>query len=206
VNVGAVNQTVTFAPNQTSAMLTVPIIAGAPNPGEVDVNLTITPVDPSPDLNVSVPVDTLRILASDASIPPTIVATVGTPHGIEVIFNKPMDPVQASNVKNYAVSSEGVILGSSWFGDTFGFVKTHVRLKSAQYNAATNTVTLIPRRPLTYGGDINLTQGHPAHAAGGKAAARGLVDLEGHPINQTTTPGKFSVAVYKGYGTPSFNF
>ena len=114
VNVGAVNQTVTFAPNQIDAMLTVPIVAGAPNPGEVDVNLTVTPVDPSPDLNVSAPVDMLRILASDASIPPTIVATVGTPDGIEVIFNKPMDPAQASKVKNYAVSSEGFNIDSSW--------------------------------------------------------------------------------------------
>jgi hypothetical protein len=209
VNVGAVNQTVTFAPNQIDAMLTVPIVAGAPNPGEVDVNLTVTPVDPSPDLNVSAPVDMLRILASDASIPPTIVATVGTPDGIEVIFNKPMDPAQASKVKNYAVSSEGVNFGSSGFIPTFHMVTTSVRLMSAEYNAATNTVTLIPRRRLTYGAQVTVTQGRPAHAAGGPSAgtgaARGLVDLEGQPINQTTTPGKFSVSVYKGYGTPSFN-
>jgi hypothetical protein len=211
VNVGAVNQTVTFAPNQIDAMLTVPIVAGAPNPGEVDVNLTVTPVDPSPDLNVSAPVDMLRILASDASIPPTIVATVGTPDGIEVIFNKPMDPAQASKVKNYAVSSESFNFGSSNFilNLTGHLVTTSVRLKSAEYNAATNTVTLIPRRRLTYGANVTLTQGRPAHAAGGPSAgtgaARGLVDLEGQPINQTTTPGKFSVSVYKGYGTPSFN-
>ena len=110
VNIGAVNQTVTFAPGQLFAVLTVPIIAGAPNPGEVDVNLTMTPIDPSPsqDLNISVPVDTLRILASDASIPPAIVATDGTPQGIKLIFNKPMDPVQASNVKNYVVYSQTV--------------------------------------------------------------------------------------------------
>jgi hypothetical protein len=211
VNVGAVNQTVTFAPNQVDAMLTVPIVAGAPNPGEVDVNLTVTPVDPSPDLNVSAPVDMLRILASDASIPPTIVATVGTPDGIEVIFNKPMDPAQASKVKNYAVSSEGFTFGSSWFNlaGTLSPVTTSVRLKSAEYNAATNTVTLIPRRRLTYDANITVTQGRRAHAAGGPSAgtgaARGLVDLEGQPINQTTTPGKFSVSVYKAYGTPSFN-
>lgn len=202
VNVGAVNQTVTFAPGQTDAMLTVPIIAGAPNPGEVDVNLTISPIAPFPDPDVSDPVDTLRILASDASIPPTIVATVGTPHGIEVIFNKPMDPRQASNVKNYAVSSETASLGFSLgtLSYTGGPVTSPVRLKSAEYNAATNTVTLIPTRRLTYLGNVYVAQGHRARAA------RGLVDLEGHPINQATTPGKFSVAVYKGYGTMSVHF
>ena len=39
VNVGAVDQTVTFADGQSQATLTVPILAGAPNPGEVDVYL-----------------------------------------------------------------------------------------------------------------------------------------------------------------------
>ena len=32
-----------------------------------------------------------------------IVAENGTPYGIELTFSKPMDPVAASNVKNYAV-------------------------------------------------------------------------------------------------------
>ena len=44
VNVGAVDQTVTFANGQMSTAVTVPILSGAPNPGEVDVNLTISPV------------------------------------------------------------------------------------------------------------------------------------------------------------------
>ena len=36
----AVDQTVTFANGQSQVAVTVPILAGAPNPGEVDVNLT----------------------------------------------------------------------------------------------------------------------------------------------------------------------
>ena len=47
VNVGAVDQTVTFANGQIAAAVTVPILSGAPNPGEVDVNLNITSVDGS---------------------------------------------------------------------------------------------------------------------------------------------------------------
>ncbi len=208
VNVGAVNQTVTFARGQLFAELTVPIIAGAPNPGEVDVNLTMTPIDPSPSqgLNVVVPVDTLRILASDASIPPAIVATDGTPQGIKLIFNKPMDSVQASNVKNYVVYSQ-TVQGSSFGSPAISSLETTpVPLKSAEYNAATNTVTLIPRRRLTSFpslGGINVTQRHPARAAGGPnagtRAAHGLVDLEGQPIDQTTTPGRFRLNVNKGY-------
>ena len=46
VNVGAVDQTVTFAPGQSLATVTVPIIAGAPNPGVVDAALVINPSTP----------------------------------------------------------------------------------------------------------------------------------------------------------------
>jgi hypothetical protein len=94
VNVGAVNQTVTFANGASQATVTVPILAGAPNPGEVDVDLTITPIDPPPDLTTPGPLE-LRILASDAMIPPKIVSVRGAPQGIVLTFSKPMDPVGA---------------------------------------------------------------------------------------------------------------
>ncbi len=102
VNVGAVDQTVTFANGQMDAAVTVPILSGAPNPGEVDVNLTISSVDGSRQIMTTGPLE-LRILASDATVPPQIVSTQGKPHGIVLTFSKPMNPVEASNVNNYAV-------------------------------------------------------------------------------------------------------
>lgn len=203
VNVGAVDQTVTFAPGQLFAALTVPIIPGAPNPGEVDVNLTMTPIAPPPGLNISVPVLTLKILGPGTSIAPTIVATNGTPQGIELVFNTGMDPAQASNVKNYTVISSGLEPDHDLFpamGSMGKRVSRPVPLKSAVYNAATNTVTLIPRRSLNYGGpygqpfrNLFVTQGRRSRAA------RGLVDLTGHPIQQSSRPprrlGDFRVSV-----------
>jgi len=50
VNVAAVDQTVTFAKGENNATVTVPIITGAPNPGEVDVELTLNPAQPLTDL------------------------------------------------------------------------------------------------------------------------------------------------------------
>ncbi len=101
VNVGAVDQTVTFPEGQHDASLSVPILAGAPNPGEVDVTLTATPIN-APDVTSSGPL-VLRILASDASIPPTITTEQGTPQGIVLTFSKPMNPASVANVQNYAV-------------------------------------------------------------------------------------------------------
>jgi hypothetical protein len=57
-NLPAVNQTASFAAgqnfaeDQTLTSVTIPTTAGAPKPGEVDVNLTITPIDPPPGLTV----------------------------------------------------------------------------------------------------------------------------------------------------------
>jgi len=216
VNVGAVDQTVTFANGQITAAVTVPILSGAPNPGEVDVNLTISPVDGSRQLVTTGPLE-LRIVASDATVPPRIVSTVGKPHGIVLTFSKPMNPVAASNVNNYAVewtSAHPVnqfVSTWDWFfapGEGLG-AGTHgfVRLRSAEYDPATQSVTLIPKRKLTYTysatTSIDVTQGHAGKTSGRPGQPSnlglGLTDLDGNPINPELTPGKFSVYVFKGF-------
>ena len=79
-----------------------------------------------------------------------------------------------------------------------------MRLKSAQYDPATNSVTLIPKRNLTYSGStgIIVTQRHPAKTSGQPGQQSnlgpGLTDLEGNPINGATTPGKFGISVVRG--------
>ena len=218
VNVGAVDQTVTFTNGQMDAAVTVPILSGAPNPGEVDVNLTISSVDGSRQIVTTPPLE-LRIVASDATVPPQIVSTEGKPHGIVLTFSKPMNPVEASNVNNYAVrwttthfkyDSLGlfaVFVPGEWSNPTTSSSGS-VRLKSAQYDPATNSVTLIPKRNLTYSGvtGITVTQGHPAKTSGQPGQQSnlgpGLTDLEGNPIGGELTSGKFSVYVFKGFSYP----
>ena len=211
VNVGAVDQMVTFA-NQTKATLRVPILAGAPNPGEVDVTLTATPVNPPTPVTMSGPL-VLRILASGPSRPPTITSEQGTPQGIVLTFSKPMDPARASNVNNYAVRSSyatssvfGGSLGLKLFGYQNHTFRNSVPLRAAVYDPATNSVTLIPKRRLTYTAQITVTQGsgskkssRPGHPSD---APLGLTDVEGNPINGDSTPGKFSVSVESGNPQP----
>ena len=98
VNLPAVNQTVTipggwrYKDGQNLASVTIPTNAGAPNPGEVDVNLTITPIDPPTGVTVQGGPLELRILAPDATTPPRIIGVAGTPDGIQLMFSKPMNP------------------------------------------------------------------------------------------------------------------
>jgi hypothetical protein len=218
VNVGAVDQTVTFPNGQMDTAVTIPIRSGAPNPGEVDVNLTISSVAGSRQIMTTGPLD-LRILSSDATVAPQIVSTQGKPDGIVLTFSKPMNPVEASNVTNYAVrwttthfkyDSLGLfalLYGPAW-SDGTSSSSGFVRLKSAKYDPATNSVTLIPKRKLTYSGatGITVTQGHPAKTSGqpGQQSnlGQGLTDLEGNPIGGEFTPGKFSAYVFKGFTYP----
>ena len=148
------DQTVTFANGQIDAAVTVPILSGAPNPGEVDVNLTISSVDGSRQIITSGPLE-LRILASDATVSPRIVSTEGKPHGIVLTFSKPMNPVEASNVNNYAVRWQtthfkydslglfAVFVPGAWSNGTTSSSGS-VRLKSAKFDPTTNSVTLSP--------------------------------------------------------------
>jgi hypothetical protein len=228
VNLPALNQTVNLAGNQRATVLniangqysvTVPTIAGAPNPGEVDVDLTITPIDPTPGLTVSKPLE-LRILAPDAKTPPRIIGADGTPDGIKLMFSKPMNPVQASNVRTYTVRATATTTESNGLVDAFNFAtfplhfdscwgcwssvsKQTVPLRAAEYDPATNTVTLVPKRELTYRGEITVTQGSGMKTSAplrrGSSLTRGLTDLDGNALSQHGKPGKFQVSVSSGY-------
>ncbi len=230
VNLPAVNQTVTIPggrsfreDGQSFASVTIPTNAGAPNPGEVDVNLTITPIDPPTGFTVQGGPLELRILAPDATTPPRIIGVAGTPDGIQLMFSKPMNPVQASNVHNYKVRETfTTISGNDDFlnsrpiqillprlGPLGSTTTKHsaksVPLRSASYDPADFTVTLIPKRKLSYpgSGSMVVTQGSPAKTSAalrdGSSPAQGLADLDGNAINEGGKPGKFWVYVHSGY-------
>ena len=207
--------------------MTIPTNAGAPNPGEVDVNLTITPIDPPPGAAVQGGPLELRIMAPDATTPPRIIGVAGTPDGIQLMFSKPMNPVQASNVHNYAVretltttsgtddflaSAVGILARDGSFGGGVSTSKStmSVPLRSANYDPADFTVTLIPKRKLpalgSESGDLPsfvVTPGSPAKTSAPlrhrSSSAQGLTDLDGNAINQGNKPGKFRIVVSFGY-------
>lgn len=199
VNVGAVDQTITFADGQSLATVTVPILAGAPNPGEVDVHLTARVLDASVPEITGLPGQglDLMVVASDPNLPPEVVSALVTDQKILVSFNKPMDPTSAANVRNYAVG----MVAYKDHGGLFGFfskttrVVNPVPLQSAQYDPASQSVVLIPRQHhLDLGFLTGLSQVHSSRTAARPSrsakAGPGLTDLQGNLINARTNPGK----------------
>jgi hypothetical protein len=229
VNLPAVNQTATFAAgqtfteDQTLTSVTIPTTAGAPNPGEVDVDLTITPIDPPTGLTVYGGPLELRIMAPNSTTPPRIIGVANTPGGIELFFSQPMNPVQASNVHNYTVRATWTSYSGNGFLDStplgllspdtpLGGVASKpgaktVPLLSANYDPADSTVTLIPKHSLTISGNgsIVVTPGTPAKTSArfrdGSSPAQGLTDLNGNAIKQGGKPGKFRITVPFGYSS-----
>ena len=118
-------------------------------------------------------------------IPPTILAqrlivSQQAITGIVLTFSQPMNPLLAASVNNYQILS----------GNGAG---TPIPLISARYNAARQTVTLIPQRPLVLGQFYELT-------ANGKGAP-GLTDLAGNVLDgdQNGLPdGIFTTTIGRG--------
>jgi hypothetical protein len=77
-----------------------------------------------------------------------------------------------------------------------------VALRAAEYDPATNSVTLITKRKLNDSADISVSQWNQRKVSGlpGLQSNRGpgLTDQKGNPINGETTPGQFQVIVRRG--------
>ena len=154
-NVAPVDQTVTFADGQRYASLSIPLIAGAPNPGNVVTLLEVAPLGFSPGgskvLGAFSPL-TLEILADDPKAAPQVVyeQTSSATQTVRLVFNKPMDPVQAANVNNYAVTEVNQNAGGGRGGilAIFGLhsnpttTTKYTTPLSAHYDPATDSVTL----------------------------------------------------------------
>lgn len=223
VSVGAVDQTVTFADGEQESDVTVPILPGAANPGVVDVSLSVKPINPSPDVSYSMGQDLdLRVVASDPTLPPKVVSSFYTPQAIVLTFNKPMDSSAASDVNNYNVkltTSDRHTTGGL-FGLFFKSSRTNVdtrrlKLESAQYDAATQSVTLVPRKHSVLNNGFPVKMVLPAmrslRGTHRPEVTSGLTDVQGNAIDGHTTPGKVEIHLMKrttssGPGVLTFDF
>ncbi|MFO0960193.1 MAG: hypothetical protein U0800_22600 [Isosphaeraceae bacterium] len=122
-NYTPVDQVVTFGPGVNSVTVTVPILPGAANPGELDIGLHLqaltpgvlathpgpTPLDPADTTATS---STLAIVARSDITRPSVSSTQLTSRGIVIEFSKPMDPARLSDPRNYFVNWQPPIKSS----------------------------------------------------------------------------------------------
>jgi len=182
---------VTFQPGQASQTIPVPVPAVPPGFGSVQVVLGVS--RPFMSFSNWPTTTSLTVFASADKIPPTIVATKLTPQGLALTFSKPMDASTVQNINNYDV----VGIPPTTFAPVSVLPTTDtVALQAAVYDPTTQTVTLIPTKPLDLGS-------YAVHSAGGNyypsstPGTLALRDLEGNPITDPidNLAGNFYVTV-----------
>lgn len=136
-----VSMTVTFGPGQTTQTVGIPILPAA-GTGTKIVHMTIDPSSTTPQGSAAY----LSILHGPDRTSPHVVSTSlltsrGLVTGFQITFSEPMDPGQVQDVNNYVVSDPRTTHRAR--GSNIA-TSPGITLKSASYDASTNTVTLVP--------------------------------------------------------------
>jgi hypothetical protein len=191
-----IHESITFPPGVTTEKVTIPIHSVGAEPAEVPIGLSVT----SPSLSKSFrgQQSTVYLVDGQQGLPPTITSArlVVTGHnasGIALTFSKPMAPATVGNIHNYSiwtphepaglpdalsfpvgVASELVPVGAPPAGVPTVDRRT-IALKAAQYDASTDTVVVVPARPLELSkrAFVTIRQGH---------AGQGITDLQGYSL------------------------
>jgi hypothetical protein len=139
-----VDETITFPPGVTSEPVTIPIVAGATNPGMLSFEVTATQLG----VRAGATEDVFLAQNINAPVPRIddvhIVLSGGRVSGFVLHFSLPMDPASVQNGKAYSLQDNTVHVHSGGlFGPSGGIVyNTVVRVKRATYDPSTNTVDL----------------------------------------------------------------
>ena len=146
-----VDETITFPPGVTSERVTIPIVAGAANPGMLSFEVIATQVGVAGSQPVGPEATEDVFLAQNINAPvPRIdgghmVLSGGRVSGFVLHFSLPMDPASVQNVKAYSLKDDTVHWHpAGLFGPLGGGSDSTaaVRLKTATYDPSTNTVDL----------------------------------------------------------------
>jgi hypothetical protein len=170
------NGSVTFPAGVDNASLTIPIKLGANNPASFPIKISVT--TPTPSVYVTDSPETVTLFSGPNALPPTITGSSlisdGTRvTGVSLTFSEPMSAATVENVHDYYLSEmtkSGTINRSAlgayvgFLGEVLGDPKLEgdpqyrtVAIKMAQYNPATNTVTLTLKKPQNSSGQYFLS-------------------------------------------------
>jgi hypothetical protein len=198
-----VNQPVTFPDGVTTETVVVPVNPGAPNPGLVPVQLSVTASSQSVHGSSA----TIYLATGVDAVPPSIVAVQRVRGGIAVTFSKPMNPKVVTNKHNYKITfsptqqfSLTQLTGVGLI-QTLNNTPTVIGIRRASYDVATNTVTLVPNEQL--GSEGSYTISNPTSLLAKRNLpnkAQALTDVQGNPLEEGGSHvGAFSITINKGH-------
>jgi hypothetical protein len=189
-------ETVTFPPGVTSVPVTIPILAGAANPGMLSFAVAAIQVGVNYDPNAPGQATEDVYLAENINAPvPRItgahlVVTGKRTSDVDLQFSMPMDPNSVQNPAAYGLTDTTIHSSGGFLSFlipnilNFGF-PTYIGIETATYNPTTNTV------------DLHIAKSVDARDVYQIAATETppLLDAAGTPINEDGTGGGGNFAI-----------
>ena len=188
-----IDQTVTFRPGQSTQTVSIPVIVGAPNPGQVTLGVSVKGQKAGSTWQSG----TLTLAEqSDVTRPKVVsgalVTIKGAVQGVRLAFNEPMDPAEVQNPANYAVVGKtsngglsgmlgglGTALSSPSLGNSQATSKTGpISLKVVAYDPATQTAFLVFSKTLKTNVQIQISGKY----LGPRGSQAPPVDTQGNPL------------------------
>ncbi len=192
-----VQQTFTITPMTpgggppTVAHLTIPILPGSASLGTRVLQVSISPASSAAN---GTPNEYVVINHGTDTTSPTIVNSQALTQGGKVVafalqFSKPMAPGTVTDLADYEVVSpkSKMEIGSAMMSESAGlFYSNVIAMKSATYDASTNTVYLVPTKPLVP--NQAAARLHLAFQVGSPTTTNfsSLTDTSGNPIEFDT--------------------
>ncbi len=181
-----VDETISIPAGVTSVPVTIPIVAGAVNPGilSFEVTATVVGIQPVPDGGQTTE-DVFLAQNASAAVPridgARIVANGRNTSEFVLHFSQPMDPASVQNRSAYSLIdlTTHPTGGFDLFSESGGWISASVVLKKAVYNPSSNTVRLILAKPVPAGDGYQISQPFASNGP--------LLDAAGTPINEDGT-------------------
>lgn len=205
-----IDQVVTFGRGQRTATVAIPVVAGAPNPGALTLGVFLK----DGSAGSSWQSETLTLAEqADLSRPRVLggafVVRNGVIQGIRLAFDKPMAQGAVQDLANYSakgVKASGFAglfggLGTSFATPSIGgaqatSVRGPIAFRSATFDPAGNTVTLVPYQSLKTSARIEVY----GRYFGARGSTTPPTDLMGNPLsNFDITVSRYSaIKVHRG--------
>jgi hypothetical protein len=201
----SVDEALTLGAGERTLTVAIPINPQAAIPGLTPVQITVSePQHPAKGTST-----TVDLASGPDAVPPIITSAHLVKNGLAITFSKPMAPATVENLHNYRVMyvlpsqyDPFVQYTASGIVQELALAPTRVNFRGAQYDAATDTVTLLTHGTPGTNGTYRigsppslaskLNRPHKAHA---------VTDAEGNPLlaSGSHVPGYFSFSIYRGH-------
>jgi hypothetical protein len=182
-----VDETITVPPGTTSETVRIPVNPGADTPAVVPIDISVTS-------SLGERATPQTIYLESGTLPPQPALTSARMlvrgaqgAGFVLTFNQPMDPATVQDKANYLVETTFKPTAADyagWLLDSFqappSVTWKAIGMKSATYDPATNTVTLLSSRPLKTTAPYTIMNGRPL-------AKHQLKSAQGIPLQYVTS-------------------